>query len=162
MTAYLNDDGLHILFGTDRAKPDLVGSPQSNGEDNVMIAEIDWERLGAVATSTPVNLMPLSALPSGALLKSATLEVTEAFTSGGAATLDIGVRTSEDVAIDPNGIDVAIALAAIGAVGDTVVCNGALIGTVLAGDSFLETTVGTAAYTAGKARLVIKYFVPRP
>ena len=161
MTSYTNADGLSIAFGTDRAKKGLVGSPKTDGVNTMVVAEIDWSRLGAAGTRTALDWIPLSALPTGALIRSATLIVSEVFTSGGAATLSIGTQENDGTVIDADGIDAAIAITAIDAIGDEVACDGAQIGAILAKDAYLETTVGTAAFTAGAAKLVIEYYVPQ-
>jgi chitinase len=69
---------------------------------------------------------------------------------------------SDGTEIDLDGIDVDIALAAINAVGERVICDGALvnglqgIGTA-AGQVVVVESSGSNPYTAGKATLVIEY-----
>ena len=98
-------------------------------------------------------------LPAHAWIKDATLRVTEAFTSGGTPTLDIGLTESDGTAIDADGIDAAVALSAIDAVGETVLCDGALVGNTAGIGSAAGQVVaaGSAAYTAGRAVLIIRY-----
>ena len=61
--------------------------------------------------------------------------------------------------IDADGIDQTVATAALAA-NKAVVCNGALVGgadTVGAANAYMSLVYGTAAFTAGAAKLVIEY-----
>ena len=104
----------------------------------------------------------VQSIPANAFILRAILHVQEAFTSGGAATMSIGLYESDGTEIDLDGIDVDIALAAINAVGERVICDGALvnglqgIGTA-AGQVVVVESSGANPYTAGKATLVIEY-----
>lgn len=159
--SYTNDDGLVYRFGTDQAKVARTGSPSTYDVEGTVVVDLDAEALPAVADgSVFVNELPSVAIPAGALLRSATVITTTGFTSGGAATLDIGLAERDGTAIDADGIDAAIALTAIDTVGEEVACDGALIATKLAKDSYVTVNVGTAAYTAGRAKLLIKFIIP--
>ena len=101
-------------------------------------------------------------IPAGSYITGAHLIVTTAFTSGGSATLTIGTYTQAGAAVDADGIDAAVALAAIGA-DKAVACDGAAVGgtaTVGGADVYVEAIYGTAAFTAGEAKLVIEYIEP--
>jgi len=59
---------------------------------------------------------------------------------------------------DMNGIDAAIAVTAIDAIGDKVACDGVLIDTVIAENQYVSAKGHASnAFTAGAADLVIKY-----
>jgi hypothetical protein len=76
--------------------------------------------------------------------------------------LTIGTYTQAGAAVDADGIDAAVALAAIGA-DKAVACDGAAVGgtaTVGGADVYVEAIYGTAAFTAGEAKLVIEYIEP--
>lgn len=101
-------------------------------------------------------------IPANAWIESATLHVITPFTSGGAATLRLGLYQSDGTVIDADGIDVDIALAAINAVGARVKCDGALVNAAVgigsaAGQLVAVEGTGLNPYTAGKALLVIRY-----
>jgi len=101
-------------------------------------------------------------IPAGSYITGAHLLVSTAFTSGGSATLTIGTYTQAGAAVDADGIDATIALAAIGA-DKAVACDGAAVGgtaTVGGADVYVEAIYGTAAFTAGEAKLVIEYIEP--
>ncbi len=90
------------------------------------------------------------------MLVSATLITETAFTSLGSPTLDIGLQQEDGTDISETGIDAAIAMTAIDAVGETVVCDGASIGTVLTYNSYVTIDIDTADYTAGRAKLIVQ------
>ena len=96
-------------------------------------------------------------IPANARIISATPRVITAFAGG--TSYDVGLYDEDGNAIDADGIDDDILLAAINAVGETVVCDGALVGNTAG----IGTTAGqvvvaaTGTFTAGKATLVIEY-----
>ena len=58
------------------------------------------------------------------------------------------------------GIDVAIAVADINAIGEVVACNGSYVAgvtTVGSANAYVSLDYDTAAFTAGAAKLVIEY-----
>lgn len=165
---WLNDDGLEIRFGNEQAALIAEGKPSVKGMEQELVINI------VAVDITDVDVAPLLykrvGLPQKAMLVSATLYVDEVFTSGGSPTLDLGLYhddgdgtyTVEDV----DGIDVDIALTALDSVGAVVTCDGAYVdGTddVVPNDADGRDLVVSAGwqtadkYTAGKARLIIKY-----
>lgn len=98
-------------------------------------------------------------IPAGSLIKAAYLEVSTAFTSGGSATLELGVQGVDGSTVDADGID-TIAVAALTANSWTV-CDGALVGaTVGAADVQISVDDAVAVFTAGVGRLVVEYILP--
>lgn len=158
MSTWTNEDGLTIRYNLSRPETDRNGVAAqgvTSAEEKVFVFEItDATQLGDTDTAAAPGDVPY--IPAGAIVKDAYLEVTTAFTSGGAAVLDLGFKQAAGTNIDDDGIDAAVALAALGA--DAVVAaDGALVGTKLANDSYVMATYDTAAYTAGAAKLYIKY-----
>jgi len=165
---WTNDDGLKIRFGNEQAALIAEGKPSVKGMEQELVVNI-------VATDiTDVDVAALVydrvGLPQKAMLVSATLYVDVAFTSAGSPTLDLGLFHDDGdgtfTAEDVDGIDVDIALTALDSIGATVACDGAYFdGTddVVPNDSAgrdLYVSAGfqtTDVYTAGKARLIIKY-----
>jgi hypothetical protein len=150
--SYTNDDGLYIKFGTAKVEPANVGGQlKSYGENRVV--EITFAYDDLAATGTEKILGDQVGLPDGCVLEKAEFFVEEAFV-GATATLSFGViRRDRSTAVDADGIDQTIAVTAIDAIGDTVTCDGALIGTVLTNGGLITATEGTAAFTAGKGTL---------
>lgn len=107
-----------------------------------------------------INMRPVtssqSPVPSAAIIDNATIEVLTVPTSAGAATISVGVEAAGDV---------QAAAAISGAPWSTV---GRKNGTPQSGATSVKTTaartpsitVGTAALTAGKLRLLIDYIDP--
>lgn len=162
-STWTNPDGLVVGFGT-HSVDDAV--PGVTGTGNTKIYSMEVVGTDLVDTIALANIAPQAArIPRGSLIKSATFQVVEAFTSGGAATLDLGTFGTSVVDV-ADGIDADIALAAINAIGEIVVCNGALVGgTVPAGataneDVFLTASYETAVFTAGKGILKVEVVLP--
>jgi hypothetical protein len=124
-----------------------------------------------VDTIAATNIAPqASRIRRGSAILSATLLVEEVFTSGGAATLDIGtwgVGLATEVVDDADGIDVDIAITAIDGLGDVINCDGALVAALVPvgrtsdSDVVITASYETAAFTAGKATLTVRYIEPQ-
>jgi hypothetical protein len=99
----------------------------------------------------------IQSIPANAFIKSATLRVLTAFAGG--ASYNIGLYQADSTVIDADGIDAAVALTAIDAVGETVLCDGALVAGLLGiGAAAGQVVVAaTGTFTAGKAVLTIEY-----
>lgn len=153
---WTNSDGLRIRFGTEKSRDAKEGSPIQAGNYKVY----EFEILGTdlpLHTETQeryLNRVPSVFLPAGHMLVEAKLVVMTAF-AGANATLSLGLAEQDGTTVAADGIDATIAVTEIDTVGDTITCDGALVGTILAKDSALTVTVGTASFTAGKAKLLV-------
>lgn len=162
MVTWVNYDGLPIRFGVDQAEVGEGGQYRWNGP----MAEYEYDVIGLdlEAFGTVDFLGRTVRIPNGMLLTEATFEVSEPFTSLGSPTLTFGFHNADGTAYDADGIDAAIAMTAIDAVGDTIVCDGDLVNKILDNSakkySYVTATVGVANYTAGKGKLRLKLFVP--
>ena len=79
-------------------------------------------------TDLPVVSDGVVMVYAGEAVCGAEIEVMTALDSAGNnATVTLGLRTSADAAIDDDGIDVAIAEAALDTAGKVVVCDGAMV-----------------------------------
>lgn len=153
--SYTNADGLRVLTRGDQ------GTVRKGGgtADHQLVLEFDLTALGTSISVSDIDVYD-AVIPAGAVITDAVLVMTDAATSGGSATLTIGTYTAAGAAIDADGIDAAIALAAIDADNDVVRCDGAQVdgvGGKLAADAHVKAIYGTAAFTAGTAKLVIEY-----
>lgn len=161
MATWVNESGLPIRFGTDLAADGKGGQYRWHGPFAEYEFDINAGELEAFGTVT--FLGRTVRIPDGMLLTEATFEVSEAF-AGAGATLTFGFHNADGTAYDADGIDAAIALTAIDAVGDTITCDGALVNALLQNPtkkySYVTATVGTANFTAGKGKLRLKLFVP--
>lgn len=153
--SYTNADGLRVLTNGDQG----VTRKGGGTADGQLVIEIDLTALGTSISSADID--PYDAvIPAGAVITDATLVITTPATSGGSATLTIGTYTAAGAAIDADGIDAAVALTAIDADNDVVRCDGAQVNGVggkFAADAHVKAIYGTAAFTAGVAKLIIEY-----
>jgi hypothetical protein len=155
--SYNNADGLRVLTNNDQGAAVDAGNTAVSEVKTLVIDIADATTIGSSA-ATPVANDPV--IPANSYITGAHLLVTTAFTSGGAATLTIGAYDSAGSAIDADGIDAAVALTAINATTKAVACDGALVGGAVmtgASDAYIKPNYGTAAFTAGAAKLVITY-----
>ena len=146
---WTNADGLEVRFNL--ARTEVTDGGISLPREKVFIYRIsDATELGDTDTAAADG--DAAFIPAGAIVKDAFFVVDTAFTSGGSATLDLGVKQADGSAIDPNGVDNAIAVASL--TEDAVISNdGDLVGTRLANDSYPMATYNTAAFTAGAGTL---------
>jgi hypothetical protein len=152
---WTNSDGLEIRFTGPEANQSGAGVSTLGAVKNLIVDFTFSEAITAAAWSHEAFI------PAGSYIKAATLVVTEAATSGGTATLTIGLAKKDGTVIDADGIDATIALADLAAA-KVVKCDGALSGGVTsvgADNAYVYTTPTTSsnAFTAGKGRLVIEY-----
>lgn len=120
---------------------------------------------GGTTVDSPSGLN--ASIPSGSYIDSAILLVGTPFV-GATGTLTIGLYEADGTAIDADGIDATIAVTAIDAANDVVVCDGVDINTcpvssASTGDTgmYVGALSATADFTAGSARLIIKYLHAR-
>jgi len=164
---WTNSDGLVVGFGTHTEDYNVTVKVGGSGANATY--KFHLVGTGLVNTYAAVDTPPQSAtIPRGSYIKSAHLLVTEVFT-GSSSTLDIGTWTkgkATEVVDDAAGIDAAIALTAIDALGDVVVCDGALVGALVPVgrtgdfDCVIAPSWNTAAFTAGKAILTLEVLLP--
>lgn len=152
-STWTNSDGLVVGFGQRTAEVNSGAKVSLGGKRQQVVVKINAATLPASDVSA--QLVNGVVIPADALLESAKLYVTTAF-AGALGTLNIGTYlASTGVAVDADGIDVAIPVATL--VDNAVVtCDGALIGTVLASNQKIGVDYDTA-FTAGEATLVVEY-----
>lgn len=159
--SYTNADGLYTLTFKDKGAVVAQGVTASSARSQ-FVMDLTLTSLGTTFGAS--NVTPnLPFIPAGSVIVGATLVMTAAATSGGSATLTIGTYNSAGTAIDADGIDATIALTAIDANGDVVRCDGAQASGVLGyltENAYVGAIYGTAAFTAGTAKLIIEYIKP--
>ena len=155
--AWTNEDGLYVRFGTEETDVTRVGEYNEYGPLHYLEVEVNWDELNAFSNVTIFSSSVR--IPADVFLESASFKVVTAF-AGASATIDFGtVDTDRTTEHDYDGIDAAIAVTAIDAIGDTITCDGALINTVLTNTTplLLMARVNTANFTAGKGYLRVYY-----
>lgn len=166
---WLNDDGLFVKFGTEEATVSKGGTYNVLGPLQVSELKADYDDFGSsAAIPESSNGSYGVGIPSGVRIEKVEVIAETACTSGGSATIDIGlIRYDRSTELDYNGLVAALPLASINAdgekteltVGSTYV--GALVGTTTAYAGLLTVNYGTAALTAGKVALRVYYYNPQ-
>lgn len=159
MATVTNADGLRQNYGLDEAKKARAGAGRQSGAFKTIEADIVGTELGSASAFLVGSHTVI--IPAGAILTAASLITEVAFDSAGdAGTLNIGLAKIDGTTVDADGIDATVAQTAIDAVGETVTCDGALVGTALTYDSCLVADYDTAAFTAGRGKLVVTFLIP--
>lgn len=154
---WFNPDGLRVYFAGERRQFD-GGEYPGAGATRV----IEWEVNATAIAATAGGLgLPWVIIPRNSVIESVEVISETAATSGGAATLDVGiVRRDGTTEVDFDGLVAALPLANINVQGEKNVLTagqtnaGALVGTETAYPGYLTVRYNTAAYTAG--RLVVR------
>lgn len=165
---WTNSDGLVVGFGTHTNDNDVAGVVGSGAAKTMVVELKDATALEAVGSVTTASINPQSVmLPRGSRILEASFTVTTAFATSASGTLEIGTHSAAAVDDDPNGIDDAVAVTALDAVGATVACNGALVGGVTTAgaastsDVHVTFAYGTGVFTAGAGVLTLRYIEPQ-
>lgn len=155
--SYTNADGLRVLTNDDQGAVKTQGTAGTPMKQ-VLVVDLTLTSVGTTFGASNIDLNnPF--IPAGSLITRADLVMTTAATSGGAATLSIGTYNAAGTAIVAAGIDSAIALTAIDAIGETVRCDGTHTTTAgyIAENAYIGAIYTTAAFTAGVGKLYIEY-----
>lgn len=165
---WTNQDGLRVGFGTHSEDND-VPAVAADGVNRTYKFELpDATALEATASITSASIPPQSVtIPHGSIIKSAVFQVTVPF-AGATANLDIGLwsNAATPVLDDINGIDAAVDVLVLDAIGDVVQCDGALVGGVLPvgkvndADNVVVFGYETAVFTAGAGILTLEVVIP--
>lgn len=139
-------------FGVREAEDKLPSVYEGSAGEEVLEVVFSYDDLPNYGTDN-ANL----AIPANAWVKDATLRVITGFAGG--TSYDIGLYQEDSTVIDADGIDAAVATAAIDTAGETVACDGALVAnTAGIGSAAGQVVVAaTGTFTAGKAILRITY-----
>ena len=150
--SYTNADGLRILTNGD------AGVAAENGVNTVSAKKTMLVNIDLTKGDQALNNGEDAFIPAGSYITAASLVVKTA--ASGGTNVTIGLINAAGSDIDADGIDATIALSAINATTKAVACDGALVGGAVmtgAADAYIKANYGTAAFTAGAAKLVITY-----
>ena len=157
MSTVTNADGLTRTYGTTEGAP-VLGGKVSEGQLSKLVIDFAFGDLSAFSV---VKIMSDNVLPDNIHIKTCELYVPVAFV-GATATLSIGLVQADDRSTDIGtaniGLDDTIAITAIDAIGDTIACDGAIVGTTITESALVTMLVGTANMTAGQGILTIEYW----
>lgn len=153
---WTNSDGLIVGFGTHTVDNETSAKPSTSGVVQQVTLKIVGENLLDAAVPDALQAANSVTIPSGSLIQSAVLIVTEAF-AGATAVLDIGtINASTGAIVDDDGLVAATAVASLTA-GADIAGAGAQVGVVSSVPLKVYASYDTAAFTAGEATLVVQY-----
>lgn len=165
MGVWTNADGLRIKIGGSEANVTQGGEYNHTG----FWHEIEVRFNAASLTTGSALLEPGIIIPRGARIDEVEVVAETAVTSGGSATLNVGlVRLDNTTAISANGLVAALALTNYDAAGEKTVLRvgstgaGGLIGTTLANPGKFVADWDTAAFTGGALLVRVRFYVPIP
>ena len=155
---WYNNDGLYVKFGTEEGDVGAVGEVRTAGIVRETVLTLDLTTL----TSSDVILDYTSYLPKDAFIESVTIETLVSATSGGSATLSVGLYKSDTTtAISATGLVAAATVASLGNAGTRTILTlgstyaGAKIGSTPGFPALISAKYTTAAFTAGKVSIRI-------
>lgn len=166
MGSWLNNDGLYLEYGTQKATPVTAGEYVTYGS----LREIEFKLTLADLTEAEVIQSDTAIIPAGARIEQVELVTITAAATGTA--IDVGlIRTDRSTELDYNGLIAAEVAADMSAAGEKHVytqeagvgagAGGALIGTTLANNGHITASRTTAtAFTAGVVMVRVKFMVP--
>jgi hypothetical protein len=160
---WMDNTGLYQKYGTDQTVTQTGGEYRNDGALREIEFKITLASL-TTTTSTVVPGMDNVFMPAGMFIEEIQVINDVAATSGGSATLNIGlVRTDRSTEIDYDGLVAALALASVDATGERVTLTkgstgaGALVGATTANVGHFVAYYGTAAFTAGQVTVRVRY-----
>ena len=132
---------------------DAIGNAETDANQSKMLVfDFDGNSLAqAAVTLTAADSVTAQTIPAGAILKSWFIDVSNAFTSGGSATLALGITGTADALIGATAFDNAALVAA------TAGWEFASKGAKTDGAKSVIATIGGADLTAGRFKLYIEY-----
>lgn len=162
MATWLNNDGLELKFGTERAKPNIVGEYRHDGPTRVIEINFDYTDLPAVADNSVIISDNIS-LPIGAIVEKVEIFCSvDMDSSGDAMTLNVGWIDTDRT---NNAVVDAFVVAATQAELNTGGTNvSGWVGTAVGGNKLtspklLTWEVDSAAATAGKGVIRLYYSI---
>ena len=174
-TVWTNNDGLRVGFGIHSEDNDVAAAVAS--ANGIVTVTAEYDLLGLSDTFAATNVKPQDhRIPRGSVVKSCMIHTLVTPTSGGAATLDLGLWGTDiatPVVDDADGLVADATIAELDIIGSAILCDGAYIvdsataastqyavGAVAEADCVLAPSYETAAFTAGKIRVVLEYLPP--
>ena len=154
--SYTNTDGLRVLTNDDQGAVKTQGTT-ATAATQVLVVDLTFTSIGSSFGLANIDLNnPF--IPAGSVILRADLVMTAAAT-GASSTLTIGTYNAAGTAIVAAGIDSAIALTAIDAIGETVRCDGTHLTTAgyIAENAYIGAIYGTAVFTGGVGKLYVEY-----
>ena len=143
---------LNNLIRTRHINDDAITNAKTDKNQSKMLCfDFDGSSLGTGAVTLTAADGTAQTIPAGAILKAWYIDVTQAFTSDGSATLALGITGTADALIGATAFNNA------GLVAATAGWELASKGAKTDAAKSVIATIGTAALTAGRFKLYIEY-----
>lgn len=164
--SWMNNDGLYLQYGTQKAVPEVAGDYMSYGANRVVELYLD---LTTLSTSSANILSNTTFFPGGNVFIEKVEMTVETAATGSTATLKVGLIQSDRSTVPSNydhAFVNALAQTSLAAAGDLVVLSagstgaGGLIGSGPSSTTapyYITAEAGTAVFTAGAVRIRIYY-----
>ena len=166
MAKWTNADGLEVWLGTTEAEVTVAGELPSEGDFRKWELDLDLTALADASALVPRTRSTL--IPKGTFISKVKV-INQVAATGTNATLNLGlIRQNKSTTYDVDGLLVAAPRTDWDTAGETkeyvigVTGVGALVGTTLANSGYLVADYDTAAFSAGKVRVIIEGYVVRP
>lgn len=160
-----NADGLRVFFAGESRSVD-GGEYPGAGANRTIEVEVNGVGLSTTAGTPTLVGKPWIIIPRNSVIESVEVIAETAFTSGGAATLNVGLQRFNGTELDHDGLVAAMALTSLDRTGEKTVLTssttapaGALIGTETQYPAYIDVYAGTAAFTAGRAVIRVNIYV---
>lgn len=157
---WYNSDGLYVKFGQEEGQAAVLGEVRTAGVNRELVLTLDLTTLA----STDTILDYTTYLPKDAFIESVTIETLTNATSGGSATLSVGLYKSDTTtAISATALVAAATVASLGNAGTCATLTlgstyaGAKIGSTPGFPALLSAKYGTAAFTAGTVSIRVQW-----
>jgi len=160
MSTWTNEDGMQVRYALSDGAEVIQNGKTTGSIVNTLVHKFDFNDIADTDVTVPNANEAF--IPAGSIITKAWLYVTTGFV-GATGVLDIGLKLADGTNTDDQGIDAAIAVTALNALGDTILCDGVYVidgdttALRIVADQYIMTTWDTAAFTAGAATLVVEY-----
>ena len=164
--SWMNNDGLYLQFGTQKAVPEVAGDYMSYGSNRVVEVYLD---LTTLSTSSASILSNTTFFPGGSVFIEKVELTVETAATGTGATLSVGLIEADRATV-PSGYGTAfvssLAQTSLASAGDLITLSagstgaGGQIGgspSSTTAPYYITAEAGTAVFTAGKVRVRIYY-----
>lgn len=147
-------NGVRNWYGPRGAEDKLPGEIKTEGMERTIYYDFAYDDLPTESADGAMSLE----IPADALITGATIHVKTA--AAGGTSYNFGLYQSDGTVIDADGIDAAVATAAL-TEDAWIVCDGALVGASIGAAAGQLRVAATGTFTAGEYRLQIDYVRPR-
>lgn len=150
MATEITSQGVRKHYGPRDVEDKAPSRTSTAGEVKELVVEFNYDDL---PSASELDNLVLS-IPAHSFILSSHTHVKTAFVGG--TSVSIGLQEADGTEIDNDGIDAAVATAALTA-NAWIVNDGALVGASIGAEAGQVVVTASGSYTAGSAKLVVRY-----